>query len=59
MKGKFIAYALAVSLVSTGGSWNKLLTSPSQGSSYSGSRSGSSWSSNTGSGSWGGSGGHK
>ncbi|MBI1891913.1 MAG: hypothetical protein HYS18_14800 [Burkholderiales bacterium] len=56
MNGKFIVYALIVSLVSTGSSWNRLLSSPSMRGSGSGSSySGSSWSSNTGSGSsWGG-----
>lgn len=54
MTGKFIIYALMVSLVCTILSWGEL--ADGGGSS---SRSGSSWSSNTGSGgSWGG-GGHK
>ncbi|WP_170942250.1 hypothetical protein [Noviherbaspirillum denitrificans] len=57
MNGKFILYALMVSLVCTILSWGEL----ADGGSGSASRSGSSWSSNSGStgGSWGGGGGHK
>jgi uncharacterized membrane protein YgcG len=54
MKGKFIVYALLVSLVSTILSWSEVA---SGGGSRTG--SGSSWSSNSGGGSWGGGGGHK
>jgi hypothetical protein len=63
MNGKFLVYALVVSLLSTGVSWTKLLSVPSSsGSSWGSGYGGSSWSSNTGGGggSWGGgSGGHK
>jgi hypothetical protein len=60
MKGKFIVYALVVSLVTTMASWGKVLSGNSFGGS--GSRSGSSWSSTSGGSSWGsggGGGGHK
>jgi len=60
MKGKFIVYALMVSLVSTIASWNKLLSGNSMSNSSSGSRTGSSWSSSSSGSSWGGGGGsHK
>jgi hypothetical protein len=62
MNGKFIVYALAVSLLSTGVSWTKMLRTSSGSSNWGSGYSGSSWSSNTGSGggSWGGgAGGHK
>lgn len=55
MSGKFIIYALLVSLVCTILSWGEL-TDGSSGSYRSG--SGSTWSSNSGGG-WGGGGGHK
>jgi hypothetical protein len=62
MNGKFLIYALVVSLASTAISWGRLLSAPS--SAGSGYRSGSSWGSTTGGGggSWGGGaggGGHK
>lgn len=61
MNGKFIVYAVIVTMLSTGVSWSRFLSAAiSSGSSSS--SSGSSWSSSTGSsgGSWGsGSSGHK
>jgi hypothetical protein len=53
MNGKFIAYALLVSFISTASSWSKMLSSPNQQGSNSSSHSGSSWSSHSGSGSGG------
>jgi hypothetical protein len=65
MNGKFLIYALVVSLGSTALSWGRLLSAPSSASSgYRSGYSGSSWGSTTGGGggSWGGGaggGGHK
>ncbi len=64
MNGKFFAYALVVTVLSTGVSWTKFIRAATTNSEYSSSSGrGSSWSSNTGgsSGSWGSgsSGGHK
>lgn len=60
MKNKFFAYAMVVTMLSSGVSWTKFIRSASN----SGASSGSSWSSNSGygGGSWGsggGGGGHK
>lgn len=57
MNGKFLLYGILVTMLSTGVSWGKLLSSASNDSSSSGSR-GSSWYSGT-SGSRSGSGSHK
>jgi len=59
MNGKFIVYALIVSLACTVISWGKLLSSGGPGgNTWSNAGSGSTWSSNSGS--WGGGGGgHK
>ncbi|MDO8701256.1 MAG: hypothetical protein Q7U12_15150 [Undibacterium sp.] len=56
MKNKFFVYAMAVTMLSSGVSWTKFISSASNSTSS----SGSSWSSRSGSGgSWGGGGGHK
>lgn len=55
MKNKFFAYAMVVTVLSSGVSWTKFISSTSNNNS-----SGSNWSSRSGSGSsWGGGGGHK
>jgi hypothetical protein len=63
MKGKFMAYALVVTMLSTAFSWGRLFSSASNSGMSNGSR-GSSWTTNTGGGggAWGGGaggGGHK
>ena len=61
MNGKFILYAVLVSILCTTASWGRMQPGPSSNGSRSGA-GGSSWSSNTGGGSWSGGssgGGHK
>ena len=55
MKNKFFVYAMAVTLLSSGVSWTKFISSTSN----SNSSSGSSWSPRSSGSSWGGGGGHK
>ncbi|CAN5253758.1 hypothetical protein BH11PSE11_BH11PSE11_15410 [soil metagenome] len=50
MNGKFLAYGLLVTVLSTGMSWTRFISSAVSGSGNSGSGSGSSWSSTSGSG---------
>jgi hypothetical protein len=58
MRGKFLVYAVMVTVLSTGVSWKRYLGSAYNDRNYSSSGRGSSWGSNTGS--WGGGGGgHK
>jgi uncharacterized membrane protein len=64
MNGKFLLYAIVVSLLSTTLSWSRMLSSFGNANSYRSGYSGSSWGSTTGGGggSWGGGaggGGHK
>jgi len=61
MNGKFIVYAIMVSLTSTLASWGRMTTGAIGTSrSYTSGYTGSTWNSTTGGGSWGGGGGgHK
>ncbi len=57
---KFKIYAIIVTVLTTGVSWQKLMASQTNDRYHSGASTGSGWSSFMGSGSWaGGSGGHK